>query len=52
LDPSIDLANGRTGKWAENEDIKLKDAVQIHGGKEWVAITALVPAGSNQRTVL
>jgi hypothetical protein len=52
LDPGIDLANGRTGKWAEDEDIKLKDAVQIHGGKEWIAITALVSAGSNESTVL
>jgi Myb-like DNA-binding protein BAS1 len=43
LDPSIDLAKERTGKWAENEDIKLKDAVQTHGGKNWIAITAQVP---------
>jgi phosphoribosylanthranilate isomerase len=43
LDPSIDLANERTGKWDEDEDIKLKDAVQMHGGKDWAAIAALVP---------
>jgi hypothetical protein len=43
LDPSMDLANGRTGKWSENEDIKLKDAVQLRGDKDWVAIAALVP---------
>jgi hypothetical protein len=43
LDPSIDRANGRTGNWLEDEDIKLKDAVQMHGGKDWVAISALVP---------
>jgi hypothetical protein len=43
LDPSIDRANGRTGAWAEGEDIKLKDVVQTHGGKNWVAIAALVP---------
>jgi hypothetical protein len=43
LDPSIGLAKERTGKWAENEDIKLKDAVQTHGGKNWIAITKLVP---------
>jgi hypothetical protein len=43
LDPSIDWANGRTGQWAEDEDSKLKDAVQRHGGKDWDAIIALVP---------
>jgi hypothetical protein len=43
LNPSIDRANGRTGKWAEGEDIKLKDAVQMHGDKDWDAIAALVP---------
>jgi myb proto-oncogene protein len=48
LDPSIDRANGRTGKWAKDEDSKLKDAVQTHGGKNWGAITALVP-GRTQR---
>jgi hypothetical protein len=43
LDPSIDRTNRRRGKWAEDEDIKLKDAVQTHGGKHWGAIAALVP---------
>jgi myb proto-oncogene protein len=43
LDPSIALTNGRTGKWSEDEDIKLKDAVERHGGKDWGAISALVP---------
>jgi hypothetical protein len=44
LDPNIDRANGRTGKkWLEDEDIKLKDAVRTHGGKNWRAIAALVP---------
>jgi hypothetical protein len=42
LDPSIGLTAGRTGKWAEDEDSKLKDAVQTHGDKDWVAISALV----------
>jgi hypothetical protein len=45
LKHSIDRASGRTGKWAEDEDGKLnKDAVQMHGGKDWVAISALVPS--------
>jgi hypothetical protein len=43
LDPNIDGANERTGKWTEKEDIKLKNAVQTYGGKNWGAIAALVP---------
>jgi hypothetical protein len=43
LDANIDQANRRTGKWTEDEDSKLKDSVQTHGGKDWVAISALVP---------
>jgi hypothetical protein len=43
LDPSIDKMSGRSGKWKEEDDIKLKSAVQKHGGKGWVAIAALVP---------
>jgi hypothetical protein len=43
LDPNINREKRRTGKWLEDEDIKLKDAVQTHGGKNWVAIAALVP---------
>jgi myb proto-oncogene protein len=43
LDPRIDRRNGRTGQWAEDEDIKLKNAVQTHAGKNWGAIAALVP---------
>jgi hypothetical protein len=29
--------------WAEDEDIKLKDAVQTHGDRNWGAIAVLVP---------
>jgi hypothetical protein len=43
LDPSIDRATGRRGTWTEDEDIKLKNAVQTHSGKDWAAIAALVP---------
>jgi myb proto-oncogene protein len=43
LDPNIDQANGRTGKWTEDEDSKLKDAVKRYGGKNWKEIAALVP---------
>jgi hypothetical protein len=43
LDPSIALTAGSTGAWTEDEDIKLKKAVQMHGGKNWAAIAAMVP---------
>jgi myb proto-oncogene protein len=43
LDPSIDRASGRKGKWSAIEDSKLKDAVQTHGDKDWGTISALVP---------
>jgi hypothetical protein len=43
LDPSIALTPGRTGTWTENEDIKLQHSVQMHEGKDWVAIATLVP---------
>jgi hypothetical protein len=43
LDPNIDRASGRTGKWTVDEDSKLKDAVQTHGGKNWAATASLVP---------
>jgi hypothetical protein len=34
---------GHTGVWTTEEDIKLKDAVQMHDGKNWHAIAVLVP---------
>jgi hypothetical protein len=43
LNPSIDRANGLTGKRAEDEDSKLKDAVQTHGDNDWVVAAALGP---------
>jgi hypothetical protein len=49
LDCSMDRASGRTGKWASVEDVKLKDAVQLHGGKDWVAIAALVPGRTRKQ---
>jgi hypothetical protein len=42
LAPRADRAPLRTGEWSMEEDIKLRDAVQIHGGKKWDAIAALV----------
>jgi myb proto-oncogene protein len=49
LDPFIDRANGRKGRWTSDEDSKLKDAVQTHGGKEWAAISALVPGRTKRQ---
>jgi myb proto-oncogene protein len=49
LDPSIDWASGRTGKWAEDEDSKLRDAVQTHGDHDWAAIAALVPGRTKKQ---
>jgi hypothetical protein len=50
LDPSIGLAPGRSGKeWTEDEDLKLRHAVQMHGGKKWDAIAALVPGRAKRQ---
>jgi hypothetical protein len=43
LEPKIGQASGRRGKWTEDEDRKLKDAVQTHVDKNWGAIAALIP---------
>jgi hypothetical protein len=49
LDPSINRANGRTGLWTTDEDLKLKTSVQIHGGKDWAAIAVMVPGRTKQQ---
>jgi regulation of enolase protein 1 (concanavalin A-like superfamily) len=49
LDPSIDLANNRTGKWTVDECSQLKSAVQTHGGKDWAAIALLVPGRTQKQ---
>jgi hypothetical protein len=43
LDPNIVWESGSKIKWTAVEDVKLKDAVQTHGGKDWAAISELVP---------
>jgi hypothetical protein len=45
---NIDPTTARAGKWAVDEDKKLKDVVPKHGGNNWKIITALVP-GRTQR---
>jgi ubiquitin len=47
LNPNIVRANRR--KWAPDEDSKLKDAVQKHGGKNWDAISELVADRTNDQ---
>jgi hypothetical protein len=51
LKPNIDQVTGRTGRWAEDEDIKLKNAVQKLGSENWCAIATLV-LGRTKKTVL
>jgi hypothetical protein len=43
---TIEIANGhpgKTGKWAYDEDCKLRGAIQTHGCRNWVPVAALVP---------
>jgi hypothetical protein len=50
LDPSINPANERRGKWTEqDEDIKLKDSVQTHGDNDWAAVAGLVPGRTRKQ---
>jgi hypothetical protein len=49
LNTSIDRTIGRSDRWTEDEDNKLTDAIQLHGGKDWVAITALVPGRTKKQ---
>jgi hypothetical protein len=49
LNACSDETTGCTGAWTEDEDNKLKDALPIHGGKDWVAIAALVPGRTKKQ---
>jgi myb proto-oncogene protein len=49
LDPSIDRANGRTGRWTEDEDLELKYSVQMHGGENWTGIAVMVPGRTKKQ---
>jgi hypothetical protein len=49
LDPSVDRSNGSSGAWEEEEDIVLKNAVRKHDGKDWAAISALVPGRTSKQ---
>jgi hypothetical protein len=48
LDPSI-RRTGRTGKWTEDEDKTLKDAVEKHGGKNFEAVSLMVPGRTKKQ---
>jgi hypothetical protein len=52
LDPSIDQVTLRTGKWAEDEDMKQKDAVQAHVGKNGGGGICRAGSGANKHSVL
>jgi hypothetical protein len=43
LPSNSDDTIARVGKWTKNEDSRLTDAVEKHNGKDWVAISSLVP---------
>jgi hypothetical protein len=49
LGPFCDQTTGRKGHWTLYEDDKLKVSVQTHGGKNWVAISALIPGRSRKQ---
>jgi hypothetical protein len=51
LNPSIDRPTARAVPWTADEDNKLKDAVQLHGCKDWAAIAALVPGRTKIRCI-
>jgi hypothetical protein len=46
---TIDPVTGHSKIWTEEEDKKLKDSVQMHGGKGWVAIAELVVGRSSKQ---
>jgi hypothetical protein len=50
LDSKTGETTARVGKWTTDEDSTLKDAVEIHNGKNWEELFALVP-GRTKKTV-
>jgi myb proto-oncogene protein len=43
LHSKSDETTARVGKWTTDEDSTLKDAVEKYSGKNWIAISSLVP---------
>jgi hypothetical protein len=51
-DSNVNRANRSKVSWTEDEDSKLKDAVQTHGGKNWGAVAAIVPSSERKSSVI
>jgi hypothetical protein len=49
LRSKTDEATARTGRWTKEEDSTLKDAVEEHNGKDWTAMSTLVPGRTKQQ---
>jgi myb proto-oncogene protein len=49
---NIDPTTARTGKWTEDENKKLREAVGAHGAKNWEEIVALVPGRTQKNSVV
>jgi myb proto-oncogene protein len=49
LEPKSHATAARKGKWTKEEDVELKDIVEKHNGKKWVATAALLPGRTNQQ---
>jgi hypothetical protein len=46
---SINPTSAHMDRWTTDEDTKLKDAVQMHNGKNWDAIAALIPGRTSRK---
>jgi hypothetical protein len=52
LESEKNETTARVGKrWTKEEDVKLKDAIEKHNGKNWAAIAALVPGRTKKNSV-
>jgi hypothetical protein len=49
VDSQSDETTAREGKWTTSEDSTLTDAVEIHNGKNWEEISALVPGRTKKQ---
>jgi hypothetical protein len=49
LDSDVDRKTVRMGKWTADEVKTLKDAVEKHNGKNWEAISSLVPGRTQKQ---
>jgi hypothetical protein len=49
LHSKSDETTTRVGKWTKEEDVKLTDAVEKRNGKNWAAVSALVPGRTKKQ---